>query len=55
MSNKLLRSFVDSSFNRMCIKMQMADVGSKRMDSLVQFDSTQGGQPRGGTEAQPQV
>lgn len=37
MSNKLLRSFVDSSFNRMCIKMQMADVGSKRMDSLVQF------------------
>jgi len=37
MSNKLLRSFVDSSFNRMCIKMQMADVGSKRMDSLVLF------------------
>jgi predicted RND superfamily exporter protein len=35
LSNKLLRSFVDSSFNKMCIKMQMADVGSKRMDSLV--------------------
>lgn len=31
----LFRSFVDSSFSKMCIKMQMADIGSKRMDSLV--------------------
>ena len=37
LSNKLLRSFVDSSFNKMCIKMQMADIGSKRMDSLVHW------------------
>ncbi len=37
LSNKLLRSFVDSSYSKMCIKMQMADIGSKRMDSLVQW------------------
>ncbi|MEJ0056905.1 MAG: MMPL family transporter, partial [Bacteroidota bacterium] len=34
-STKLLRSIVDSSYSKMSIKMQMADIGSKRMDSLV--------------------
>ncbi len=33
----LFKSFVDSAFTKMCIKMQMADIGSKRMDSLVNF------------------
>jgi len=31
----LVKSFVDSTFNKMRITMQMADVGSKRMDSLI--------------------
>jgi hypothetical protein len=31
----LFKSFVDSSFQRMRISCQMADIGSKRMDSLV--------------------
>ena len=34
-SSGLVKSFVDSSFNKMRISMQMADIGSKRMDSLV--------------------
>ena len=34
-SSGLIKSFVDSSFNKMRISMQMADVGSKRMDSLI--------------------
>jgi len=31
----LLKSFVDSTFTRMRISMQIADIGSKRLDSLV--------------------
>lgn len=31
----LVKSFVDSTFNKMRISMQMADVGSTRMDSLI--------------------
>ncbi len=31
----LVKSFVDSTFNKMRISLQMADVGSKRMDSLI--------------------
>ena len=31
----LFKAFVDSSFHKMRISMQMADIGSKRMDSLV--------------------
>ncbi|MBS1976074.1 MAG: MMPL family transporter [Bacteroidetes bacterium] len=31
----LFRSFVDSSFHKMRISLQMADIGSKRMDSLI--------------------
>lgn len=31
----LLKSFVDSTFSRMRISMQIADIGSKRLDSLV--------------------
>ena len=31
----LFRSFIDSSFTRMRISMQMADIGSNRMDSLI--------------------
>lgn len=31
----LVKSFVDSTFNKMRISMQMADVGSRRMDSLI--------------------
>ncbi len=31
----LLKSFVDSTFTRMRISMQIADIGSKKMDSLV--------------------
>jgi predicted RND superfamily exporter protein len=31
----LFKSFVDTSFRKMRISMQMADIGSKRMDSLV--------------------
>jgi len=34
-SSGLVKSFVDSSFNKMRISMQMADIGSIRMDSLV--------------------
>jgi hypothetical protein len=34
-SSGLFRSFVDSSFSKMRISMQMADIGSERMDSLV--------------------
>ncbi len=34
-SSGLVKSFVDSSFNKMRISMQMADIGSKRMDSLI--------------------
>lgn len=34
-SSGLVKSFVDSSFNRMRISMQMADIGSVRLDSLV--------------------
>ncbi|MBL7865429.1 MAG: MMPL family transporter [Cyclobacteriaceae bacterium] len=34
-SSGLVKSFVDSSFNKMRISMQMADVGSLRMDSLI--------------------
>ncbi len=34
-SSGLVKSFVDSSFNRMRISMQMADIGSVRMDSLI--------------------
>lgn len=34
-NNGLVKSFVDSTFNKMRISMQMADVGSKRMDSLI--------------------
>jgi predicted RND superfamily exporter protein len=34
-SSGLVKSFVDSSFNKMRISMQMADVGSVRMDSLI--------------------
>ncbi len=37
LSTKLLRSFVDSSYSKMSIKMQMADIGSKKMDSLVKL------------------
>lgn len=33
----LFKSFVDSSFRKMRISMQMADIGSKRMDSLITF------------------
>ncbi|MCU0420996.1 MAG: efflux RND transporter permease subunit [Cyclobacteriaceae bacterium] len=33
----LFKSFVDSSFTKMRISMQMADIGSTRMDSLVNF------------------
>lgn len=31
----LFRSFIDSSFTRMRISMQMADIGSNRMDSMI--------------------
>ncbi|MFN7791900.1 MAG: hypothetical protein ACK5NM_05060, partial [Cyclobacteriaceae bacterium] len=31
----LLKSFVDSTFTKMRISMQIADIGSKRLDSLV--------------------
>jgi len=34
-SSGLLKSFVDSTYTRMRISMQMADIGSARMDSLV--------------------
>lgn len=34
-SRGLVKSFVDSTFNKMRISMQMADVGSQRMDSLI--------------------
>jgi uncharacterized protein len=33
----LFKSFVDTSFTKMRISMQMADIGSKRMDSLVNY------------------
>lgn len=33
----LLNSFVDSTFSKMRISAQMADIGSERMDSLVQY------------------
>jgi hypothetical protein len=33
----LLNSFVDSTFSKMRISAQMADIGSERMDSLVEF------------------
>ena len=33
----LLKSFVDSTFTRMRISMQIADIGSVKMDSLVNF------------------
>lgn len=33
----LFRSFVDSTFTRMRISAQMADIGSERMDSLVHY------------------
>ena len=32
----LFNSFVDSTFSKMRISMQMADIGSKKMDSLIQ-------------------
>lgn len=34
-NNGLVKSFVDSTFNKMRISMQMADIGSTRMDSLI--------------------
>lgn len=34
-NNGLVKSFVDSTFNKMRISMQMADIGSIRMDSLI--------------------
>ncbi|MFZ5973410.1 MAG: efflux RND transporter permease subunit [Bacteroidota bacterium] len=34
-SSGLFKAFVDSSFSKMRISMQMADIGSERMDSLV--------------------
>ncbi|MBX7126898.1 MAG: MMPL family transporter, partial [Cyclobacteriaceae bacterium] len=34
-SSGLIKSFVDSTFSKMRISMQMADIGSHRMDSLV--------------------
>jgi len=34
-SSGLVKSFVDSTFNKMRISMQMADIGSVRMDSLI--------------------
>lgn len=34
-SSGLFRSFVDSTFSKMRISMQMADIGSEKMDSLV--------------------
>lgn len=33
----LFKSFVDSTFSKMRISAQMADIGSERMDSLVQY------------------
>src|SRR5690606_1013016 len=33
----LFKSFVDSTFSKMRISAQMADIGSERMDSLVNF------------------
>lgn len=34
-SSGLFKSFIDSSYTRMRISMQMADIGSQRMDSLI--------------------
>ncbi len=34
-NSELFKSFVDTSFRKMRISMQMADIGSKRMDSLL--------------------
>ncbi len=35
-SSGLFKSFIDSSYTKMRISMQMADIGSRKMDSLVQ-------------------